>query len=89
MLISKLKGNKLPGYPAECSDPKYPLFVTWTTMSQDDLRGCIGTFDQSQNMSKLLPQYALISSLEDDRFDPVTLDEVSNLKVGLSLLCNF
>jgi len=40
-------------------------------------------------MSKLLPKYALASTFEDERFDPVTLDELRHLKVELSLLCNF
>lgn len=82
----------MPGYPAECSDPKYPLFVTWTTAIErfdDELRGCIGTFDQSKKMSEVLPKYALESSLEDDRFEPLTLDELLNLKVGLNLLDNY
>ena len=37
----------------------------------------------------MLGEYALISSLDDDRFDPVTLDELPNLNVGISLLTNF
>ena len=40
-------------------------------------------------MSKLLGKYALISALEDDRFDPISLKEVKSLSVGLSLLVNF
>ena len=71
------------------ADNKYPLFVTWTTGQEDELRGCIGTFSSDSKLSKILGRYALISSLEDDRFEPVTLNELPNLKVGLSLLINF
>jgi AMMECR1 domain-containing protein len=45
-------------------------------MKQGDLRGCIGTFDSSQNLKSLLSKYALISALEDDRFGPMKLSEV-------------
>ena len=34
-------------------------------------------------------KYALISALQDDRFDPVDLTEVKHLHVGVSLLVNF
>ena len=40
-------------------------------------------------LSQILGEYALISALEDDRFPPMTLKEVPQLSVGLSLLVNF
>jgi uncharacterized protein (TIGR00296 family) len=63
-----------------------PIFVTWKI--KDNLRGCIGTFAPSK-LSGILGKYALISALEDDRFDPVSLKEVKTLNVGVSLLVNF
>ena len=62
--------------------------MTWTKGKDDDLRGCIGTF-AAQRLSKILGKYALISALQDDRFEPVQLQEVKNLNVGVSLLVNF
>ena len=53
------------------------------------MRGCIGTFDQSRKLSKVLKEYALISSQEDDRFGPISLKELPNLQVAVSLLVNF
>jgi len=67
-------------------DPKVPIFVTWKI--KDELRGCIGTFAPAQ-LSTILSKYALISALEDDRFDPVSLDEVKTLNVGVSFLVKF
>ena len=78
----------LPSYPAGQPDPEYPIFVTWTKGKNDDLRGCIGTFT-GQKLSKILGKYALISALNDDRFDPVQIHEVKHLSVGVSLLVNF
>lgn len=95
VLIHKLENHakgeyKTPilGYPADQPDPEYPIFVTWTKGRKDDLRGCIGTFAE-QRLSKILGKYALISALQDDRFEPVELAEVKHLNVGVSLLVNF
>ena len=63
-----------------------PIFVTWKI--KDDLRGCIGTFAPAQ-LSTILSKYALISALQDDRFEPVSMKEVNKLNVGVSLLVNF
>ena len=86
-LFAKLQNLLPPKYPSSLPDAAYPLFVTW--MKQDDLRGCIGTFDSSQNLKSLLSKYALISAMEDDRFGPIKLSEVPQLSIGLSLLINF
>jgi len=71
VLIAKLSGKSIPPYPKELADPKVPIFVTWKI--KDDLRGCIGTFAPAQ-LSGILGKYAMISALEDDRFDPVVLE---------------
>ena len=33
-------------FPSEFKGKSYPLFVTWTTGKEKDLRGCIGTFKE-------------------------------------------
>jgi AMMECR1 domain-containing protein len=86
VLVARLTQKDIPPYPKTMPDPKVPIFVTW--MIKDDLRGCIGTFAPSQ-LSAILGKYALISALQDDRFDPVHLTEVKILNVGVSLLVNF
>ena len=40
-------------------------------------------------MDKLLKKYALTSALNDTRFDPITLKEVPELNVSVSLLVEF
>ena len=66
-----------------------PLFVTWKIGEDQDLRGCIGTFDQTGKIGKMVPKYALIAALNDSRFSPVNLREVQHLAVSVSLLTNF
>ena len=36
--------EKEPEFPKEFIGKSYPLFVTWTTGEEKELRGCIGTF---------------------------------------------
>ena len=69
-----------------------PLFVTWNTVSarsgNTSLRGCIGTFE-AQELDEGLSSYALISALQDTRFDPITKRELPNLEVCVTLLTDF
>ncbi|KAK3179641.1 hypothetical protein K4F52_008972 [Lecanicillium sp. MT-2017a] len=82
-----------------------PLFVTWNTVDdpkdaadddneEDDddddvsLRGCIGTFE-SQPLAEGIPEYAVISALQDTRFPPVSRRELPSLRVSVTLLTDF
>ena len=85
--LSKGDNKKIP-FPEDFKGKSYPLFVTWTTGKEKELRGCIGTF-QSGKLEKKLGEYALISAFEDDRFDPIDKSELKNLNCGISLLVNF
>lgn len=52
-----------PGLREQKAEQRYPLFVTWNTVSQGgskSLRGCIGTFD-GQELAAGLKSYALTS----------------------------
>lgn len=86
VLFAKLNKQVIPEFPKHLQDHKVPLFVTW--LKDGDLRGCIGTFAH-ENLSKMLGRYALVSALEDTRFDPISLDELEKLSVGVSFLVNF
>ncbi|KAF2444361.1 hypothetical protein P171DRAFT_31526 [Karstenula rhodostoma CBS 690.94] len=73
-----------------------PLFVTWNTvaksngtrLSEKRLRGCIGTFEPQQ-LDRGLRQYAIISALEDTRFNPISASELPTLECGVTLLTDF
>ena len=81
--------DSLPNPNTSC-----PLFITWTKQRQStspdkyDLRGCIGSL-QSQTLMKAIPQYALISALSDQRFQPISETEIPLLKVSVSLLVDY
>ena len=82
------KTSQIIDFPKEFKEIESPLFVTWTTGKEDDLRGCIGTFEKGL-LEKNLPKYALISSLKDSRFSPVKKEELPKLSVAVSLLVDF
>ena len=88
-LISKLTNKEIPNcFPDSLKSKSFPLFVTWTTGKNKDLRGCIGTF-LSDNLEKNLKNFALVAALKDSRFSPISEKEIPNLNCGVSLLINF
>ena len=88
-LISYLTKKEIPNcFPNSLKNKKFPLFVTWTTGKQKNLRGCIGTF-ASNDLEKNLKKFALTAALQDDRFPPISEKEIKNLNCGISLLVNF
>jgi hypothetical protein len=59
--------SDVPGSRNQSTDQKYPLFVTWNTISRSgskSLRGCIGTFE-AQNLPAGLKSYAKTSYVID------------------------
>ncbi|CAG7921734.1 unnamed protein product [Penicillium olsonii] len=72
-------------------DQRYPLFVTWNTLSRSGhkaLRGCIGTFE-GQELAAGLKSYALTSAFDDTRFSPIPKSLLPSLSCSLTLLSSF
>lgn len=75
-----------------------PIFVTWHKRNsyhcrsgdqdQLELRGCIGSLSPKP-LATAVGEYALISALEDRRFNPISLAEVEHLHVSVSLLVKY
>ena len=53
-----------------------------------NLRGCIGTLTP-KSLTIALSDFAITSAFRDTRFDPIALQEVSQLKVSVSLLVKY
>ncbi|KAJ5960551.1 uncharacterized protein N7479_007701 [Penicillium vulpinum] len=73
------------------SNQRYPLFVTWNTVSRSghkSLRGCIGTFE-AQELAAGLKSYALTSAFDDTRFEPIPKSLLPSLSCSLTLLGSF
>ncbi|KAJ5693017.1 hypothetical protein N7462_002440 [Penicillium macrosclerotiorum] len=73
------------------AERRYPLFVTWNTLSRSghkSLRGCIGTFE-AQDLAAGLNSYALTSAFDDSRFSPIVESLLPSLSCSLTLLSTF
>ena len=89
VLLSRLtKQNIKPEFPKIFKSQEFPVFVTWTTGREQNLRGCIGTF-YSDNLENNLYKFALSAAFEDSRFPPISKNEIPNLNCGISLLIKF
>jgi uncharacterized protein (TIGR00296 family) len=77
-----------PEFPKQFIGKSYPLFVTWTTGKEKELRGCVGTFSKDI-LEKNLVRYTFISAFKDSRFPPISKNEITNLNCEVSLLVEF
>lgn len=94
-LVSKLNKLKPLSDEAIASKTGYlkesgssPLFITWNTLPNHNLRGCIGTFTDIE-LSSGVRKYSLIAALEDSRFRPIKKSELPLLECCVTILNNF
>lgn len=68
------------------------VFVTWSILNERKdkygLRGCIGTLKPTV-ISNAIGQYASHAAFNDPRFSAIRVDEITRLKVGVSILSKF
>jgi MEMO1 family protein len=57
-----------------------------TLKKHGDLRGCIGRFDASEALYKVVQDMAIASSTQDSRFTPVEPKEIPELEIEISVL---
>ena len=57
-----------------------------TLYKNNKLRGCVGSFDFSKDLSQVIREMAISASSQDTRFAPVTPDEVPELAISVSVL---
>jgi uncharacterized protein (TIGR00296 family) len=83
----KQQSNYLQGLPKSASTP---LFITWEKQRRNAyvLRGCIGTL-APRPLSSAIGEYALTAALRDRRFEPIDSQEISELRVAVSLLVQY
>ena len=87
-LQTSLTSGIPPAQPALAQHPELSrsagLFVTLRKAGA--LRGCIGRIEGEGPLAKMLPEVALDAALRDARFAPVTPEELSQLRVEVSVL---
>ncbi len=57
-----------------------------TLKKNGNLRGCIGRFDASEPLYKVVQDMAIASSTQDSRFLPVESNEIPELEIEISVL---
>ena len=61
-------------------------FVTLSTNPDDQLRGCIGSLEAYRPLYKDIISNAQAAAMRDPRFNPLTLEELNNIKIEVSIL---
>ena len=65
---------------------KTPCGAFVTLKKDGNLRGCIGRFDASEPLYKVVQEMAIASSTQDYRFSPVESNEIPELEIEISVL---
>ena len=73
-----------PGLPESIAALRPGLFVTLKIGTS--LRGCIGHITGRESLEEALPELTRAAAFEDPRFPPVRLDELSAIRIEISLL---
>jgi len=87
---STLQAHLGGGSPAALDAPTPPLKTpcgAFVTLRRDgELRGCIGRFDASEPLYRVVQQMAIAAATEDPRFPPVKAGELAGLEIEISVL---
>ncbi|MFH1564840.1 MAG: AmmeMemoRadiSam system protein A [bacterium] len=69
----------------------YPIFkskrgVFVTLRKGGELRGCIGTFDESKSLAQTIQEMAVSAAFADPRFNQLSAEELDGIKIEISVL---
>ena len=82
--LSYNKGENLDSGYSKTLQEKYGAFVT--LKKEGKLRGCIGRFDPNLPLYQMITEVAILAATGDSRFDPVTIKEISQIEIEISIL---
>lgn len=63
---------------------RHGAFVT--LRKRGELRGCIGLFESDKPLSEVIKEMTLAAAFQDNRFEPLIKDEMSEVKIEISVL---
>ncbi len=72
-------------YPERFNEPR-GVFVSLHTYPEHSLRGCIGIPEPVMPLIEALKEAAISASVNDPRFPPVNIDELSEIVIEVSIL---
>jgi len=85
-LEARLKKTKAPA-PSALSDEMLSQKGAFVSLHRNnELRGCIGQIYPDQELYRIVQHCVLSAALEDGRFSPVTLEELGDLEIEISVL---
>lgn len=80
--------GKLPQYDAESAALLEPraAFVTLWRRDSGQLRGCRGECQPQRPLIQSVAHMAVAAAVDDSRFEPVTIDELADLRIEINAL---
>ena len=81
-----IRDRKVPEFSPASPALQRPLGAFVTLKENGQLRGCIGRFEPSEPLYKIVQQMAISAATEDPRFRPVGAGELSKLEYEISVL---
>ena len=85
-LESYVKTGKIPAFSPLSPALQQPLGTFVTLKENGQLRGCIGRFDASEPLYKIVQIMAVAAATQDPRFSPVHENELEKLEYEISVL---
>lgn len=83
---SYVRDRKIPSYTPTLPGIQKNLGAFVTLKEGGQLRGCIGRFEPSEPLYKIVQQMAVAAATEDPRFRPVSVGELDKLEYEISVL---
>ncbi len=83
-IAARVSGQPAPVPSAATLPGASGVFVT--VKHRDRLRGCLGTLDAVGNLAREVARCAADAASEDPRFQPMTVDELGDMSVDVSIL---
>lgn len=81
-----LREKKLPNYSPDSPRLKEKKGVFVTLRKKGRLRGCIGFIESTLPLYQTVIQAAIYAAVKDIRFNPVSLDELPDIDIEISIL---
>ena len=83
---SYVQTGKVPVFSPTSPALQQPRGAFVTLKENGQLRGCIGRFEPSEPLYKIIQQMAVSAASQDPRFRPVSADELEKLEYEISVL---
>lgn len=81
-----LKNGKIPNLTSDLPGLLKPLGCFVTLRKHGELRGCIGEFEPKDPLYKVIQRMAIAAATDDPRFPPVNFEELSEIKIEISVM---